>query len=117
MSLMDDLDKAIKDVIKSESERVKAQFQIEIERSKEEEAAELKEVIESSVNALFYMTENAEPFNIDKAKQYYDALMQIASEKKYSGYYGESDNWFEVSKAREALGLPEDIPEIDDADF
>lgn len=117
MSLMDDLDKAIKDVIKSESERIETQLQIEIEQSKKEEETELKEYIESIVNEVFYITKNAEPFNIDKAKQYYDALMQIASEKKYSGYYGESDNWFEVSKAREALGLPEDIPEIDETDF
>lgn len=56
-------------------------------------------------------------FDPDKAEDYFNALVNIAEQRKHSGYYGESDNWFEVSTAREALGLPEDIPEIDDADF
>lgn len=56
-------------------------------------------------------------FNPDKAEDYFNALVNIAEQRKCSGYYGESDNWFEVSRAREALGLPEEIPEIDDADF
>jgi hypothetical protein len=56
-------------------------------------------------------------FDPERAVDYFNALVNIAEQRKCSGYYGESDNWFEVSAAREALGLPEDIPEIDDADF
>lgn len=67
-----------------------------------------KEVAKPEIKAVF---------DPDKAEDYFNALVDIAEQRKCSGYYGESDNWFEVSKAREALGLSEDIPEIDDADF
>ena len=56
-------------------------------------------------------------FDPKKAQEYFNALLKIAERIKYSGYYGESDNWYEVATAREALGLPSDIPEIDDVDF
>lgn len=54
-------------------------------------------------------------FDESKAKEYFDALLKIASQRKIIN----ADSWYpdnscEVSMARKALGLAEDIPEIDD---
>lgn len=50
--------------------------------------------------------------------RYKDALLEIATQHKISSIgYGTEDNSFEVETAREALGMPLDIPKYDDPDY
>lgn len=53
-------------------------------------------------------------FDKKKAKDYFDALLNIARQRRVMGSdFYHQDNFYEVGEARTALGLPEDIPEID----
>lgn len=52
------------------------------------------------------------------ALRYKDALVEIATRRKIESIgYGTEDNSFEVETAREALGIPLDIPKYDDPDY
>lgn len=52
------------------------------------------------------------------ALRYKDALLEIATQRKIESIgYGTQDNSFEVNIAREALGMPLDIPKYDDPDY
>ena len=52
------------------------------------------------------------------ALRYKDALVEIATQRKIESIgYGAQDNSVEVNIAREALGLPLDIPKYDDPDY
>lgn len=52
------------------------------------------------------------------ALRYKDALVEIATQHKIRSLgYGTEDNSFEVETAREALGMPLDIPKYDDPDY
>ena len=52
------------------------------------------------------------------ALRYKDALVEIATHRKIESIgYGAQDNSVEVNIAREALGLPLDIPKYDDPDY
>lgn len=52
------------------------------------------------------------------ALRYKDALVEIATQHKIKSLgYGTEDNSFEVETAREALGLPLDIPKYDNPDY
>lgn len=110
MSLMDDLDKVCKICMEEEKNRI----QIVSKMFKRLADFDVPMPCETEMSKQDYVKAEFDP---DKAEDYFNALVNIAKQRKCSGYYGESDNWFEVSTAREALGLPEDIPEIDDADF
>ena len=110
MSVIDDLDKVCEKYIEEEKNRI----QIVSKTFKRLADFYIPPLYETETPKQDYI--NAE-FDPDKAEDYFNALVDIAEQRKCSGYYGESDNWFEVSKAREVLGLPEDMPEIDDADF
>ena len=52
------------------------------------------------------------------ALRYKDALVEIATQRKIESIgCGTQDNSVEVNIAREALGLPLDIPKYDDPDY
>lgn len=52
------------------------------------------------------------------ALRYKDALVEIATQHKIKSLgYGTEDNSFEIETAREALGLPVDIPKYDDPNY
>lgn len=52
------------------------------------------------------------------ALRYKDALVEIATQRKIESIgYGTQDNSVDVNIAREALGLPLDIPKYDDPDY
>lgn len=52
------------------------------------------------------------------ALRYQDALKEIACQRKINSLgYGTEDNSFEIEIAREALGLPLDMPEYDDPNY
>lgn len=52
------------------------------------------------------------------ALRYKDALVEIATQRKIESIgYGTEDNSVEVNIAREALGMPLDIPKYDDPDY
>lgn len=52
------------------------------------------------------------------ALRYKDALFDIATRQKVESIgYGTQDNSVEVDIAREALGMPLDIPKYDDPDY
>lgn len=52
------------------------------------------------------------------ALRYKDALVEIATRQKVESIgYGTQDNSVEVNIAREALGMPLDIPKYDDPDY
>lgn len=110
MSLMDDLDKVYEEYMEEEKNRI----QVVSKMFKRLADFDVPMPCETEMPKQDHIKAEFDP---DKAEYYFNALVNIAEQRKCSGYYGESDNWFEVSKAREALGLPEDIPEIDDADF
>lgn len=110
MSLMDDLDKVCEKYMEEEKNGI----QVAVKMFKRVADFNVPMPCETKMPKQDYVKAEFDP---DKAEDYFNALVNIAEQVKHSGYYGESDNWFEVSKAREALGLPEDIPEIDDADF
>lgn len=110
MSLMDDLDKVCEKYMEEEKNRI----QIVTKMFKRVADFNVPMPCETEMPKQDHIKAEFDP---DKAEDYFNALVNIAEQRKHSGYYGESDNWFEVSKAREVLGLPEDIPEIDDADF
>lgn len=110
MSLMDDLDKVCEKYMEEEKNRI----QVVSKMFKRLADFDVQPPCETEMPKQDYIKAEFDP---EKAEDYFNALVNIAEQRKCSGYYGESDNWFEVSKAREVLGLPEDIPEIDDADF
>lgn len=110
MSLMDDLDKVCEKYMKEEKNRV----QVVSKMFKRLADFDVPMPCETEMPKQDHIKAEFDP---ERAEDYFNALVNIAEQRKCSGYYGESDNWFEVSKAREVLGLPEDIPEIDDADF
>ena len=110
MSLMDDLDKVCEKYMEEEKNRI----QVVSKMFKRIADFHVPPLCETEMPKQDYVKAEFDP---ERAEDYFNALVNIAEQRKHSGYYGESDNWFEVSKAREVLGLPEDIPEIDDADF
>lgn len=110
MSLMDDLDKVCEKYMEEEKNRI----QVVSKMFKRVADFNVPMPCETEMPKQYHIKAEFDP---ERAEDYFNALVNIAEQRKCSGYYGESDNWFEVSKAREVLGLPEDIPEIDDADF
>lgn len=109
MSLMDDLDKVCEKYMEEEKNRIQI-----VSKMFKRDIPDIKMPCGTKMLKQDYIKAEFDP---DKAEDYFNVLVNIAEQRKNSGYYGESDNWFEVSMAREVLGLPEDIPEIDDADF
>lgn len=109
MSLIDDFDKVCEKYMEEEKNRIQVASKIF-----KRDTPDIKTPCETEMPKQDYVKAEFDP---DKAEDYFNALVNIAEQRKCSGYYGEPDNWFEVSTARETLGLPEDIPEIDDADF
>lgn len=105
MSLMDDLDKVCEKYMEEEKNRIQVVSKM------------FKRLANFDAPKMPKQDHIKAEFDPERAEDYFNALVNIAEQRKCSGYYGESDNWFEVSKAREVLGLSEDIPEIDDADF
>lgn len=110
MSVIDDLDKVCEKYMEEEKNRI----QVVSRMFKRLADFDVPMPCETEMPKQDYIKAEFDP---ERAEDYFNALVNIAEQRKCSGYYGESDNWFEVSKAREVLGLPEDIPEIDDADF
>ena len=79
----------------------------------------LKEQFKSNAGILQFIKSDIEQTHTneeyDKLK---DALLEIATQHKIDSIgYGTEDNSFEVETAREALGMPLDIPKYDDPDY
>ena len=82
-------------------------------------ADELKEQIKSDAGILQFIKSDIEQTHTNEEyERYKDALLEIATQHKIDSIgCGTEDNSFEVETAREALGMPLDIPKYDDPDY